>query len=441
MGHARGDPVRLTRDPRDPLAVAVADAGLGVTVVETEGPAELARILLDRAARERVVWLGSADGDPGLTDALTAEIGRRPGPEGDEFAAGIEVLVGSWDVPGARLLDAVAVMDRLRSPGGCPWDAEQTHDSLAPYLIEEAHEVLEAVQHGDRNHLAEELGDVLLQVLFHSRVAEESPEAPFDIDDVAGGLVAKLVRRHPHVFGDVDAATPEEVEENWERIKADERAAGSADGVDGGYAAVGLLHGIPASLPALLAADKVLARLARAGADLDADGAGGIGAELLGLVARARSEGISAETALRATLAELACPPTNRLLAVQQTTPGAPDIARTGRRRRRGQHGPQGPDRGSPILGTSNPGTSRGAPAGSAATSPRTSPGSVTRSSSSPRSATTPSVATCSPGPRPRASGSATSSRAGGRRGSMWRCSTTWASSSSASPTWRPPTS
>ncbi len=299
-------PVRLTRDLRNPLTVAVGDAGLEVTLVETEGPAELARILLDRAAHERVLWLGSADGDPGLTDALTAEIGRRPGPDGAQFAAGIEVLVGSWDVPGGRLLDAVAVMDRLRSPGGCPWDAAQTHDSLAPYLIEEAHEVLEAVQHGDRSHLAEELGDVLLQVLFHSRVAEENAEAPFDIDDVAGGLVAKLVRRHPHVFGDVDAATPEEVEENWERIKADERAA--AGSADGGYAVVGLLHGIPASLPALLAADKVLARLARAGADPTPDPADGLGAALLALVARARAEGVSAETVLRQSLAELRLP-------------------------------------------------------------------------------------------------------------------------------------
>jgi XTP/dITP diphosphohydrolase len=304
---------RLTRDPADPLAVAVADAGLDVEATDTAGPAELAALLLDRAVAEQVLWLGSADGDPGLTDALTAEIGRRPGAEdSDEFAPGIEVVVGSWDVPGARLLDAVTVMDRLRSPGGCPWDAEQTHESLAPYLIEEAHEVLEAVQHGDRTHLAEELGDVLLQVLFHARVAEESPDAPFDIDDVAGGLVAKLVRRHPHVFGDGDASTPEEVERNWERIKAEERATtaagepgGSAEAGDPGYAAVGLLHGIPASLPALLAADKVLSRLARVGAPTPGAVAGDVGAELLALVARARDLGLSAEAELRATLAAI----------------------------------------------------------------------------------------------------------------------------------------
>jgi XTP/dITP diphosphohydrolase len=311
--------VRLARDLSDPLAGAVLDAGLTVEAAGGATPGEVAAALLDRAALGPVLWVGSADGDPGLTDALTAEIGRRPGPTGDQFAAGIEVLVGSWDVPGARLLDAVAVMDRLRSPGGCPWDAEQTHQSLAPYLIEEAHEVLEAVQDADPGHLAEELGDVLLQVLFHARVAEESETAPFDIDDVAGGLVAKLVRRHPHVFADGDASTPEEVEQHWERIKADERAARAAadaadteDGQDdtgtdrgaGSDAGAALLHGIPASLPALLAADKVLARLRRGGAGLP-QGEGTVGEQLLALVAQARDQGLSAEIELRATLASL----------------------------------------------------------------------------------------------------------------------------------------
>jgi NTP pyrophosphatase (non-canonical NTP hydrolase) len=110
---------------------------------------------------------------------------------------------------GAALLELVAVMDRLRSPGGCPWDAEQTHQSLVPYLIEETYEAVEAIESGDRAHMAEELGDVLLQVVFHARVAQEHPEAPFDIDDIAAGIAAKLRRRHPHVFGDVVAETPE----------------------------------------------------------------------------------------------------------------------------------------------------------------------------------------------------------------------------------------
>jgi len=118
-------------------------------------------------------------------------------------------------------------MDRLRSPGGCPWDAEQTHESLAKYLLEEAEETVEAIESGDRSHLAEELGDVLLQVLFHARVAEDAEDEAerFDVDDVAAGLVAKLVRRHPHVFADGDASTPEEVEAAWARIKAEEKAA------------------------------------------------------------------------------------------------------------------------------------------------------------------------------------------------------------------------
>ena len=110
-----------------------------------------------------------------------------------------EVVDGAADPPGARLLDVVAVMDRLRSPGGCPWDAEQTHASLRPYLLEEAYEAYAAIEDGDADGLREELGDVLLQVVFHARLAEEA-DPPWSVDDVAAGLVAKLVRRHPHVF-------------------------------------------------------------------------------------------------------------------------------------------------------------------------------------------------------------------------------------------------
>ena len=112
----------------------------------------------------------------------------------------VEVLPGSYDLPGARLLDLVATMDRLRSPGGCPWDAEQTHESLVTYLVEETYETIEAIETGDRDHLREELGDLLLQVMFHSRIAAEHAEAPWSVDDVAGDIVDKLVRRHPHVF-------------------------------------------------------------------------------------------------------------------------------------------------------------------------------------------------------------------------------------------------
>lgn len=254
-----GASLLLARSEDEPLVEALTDAGSAVSCLGDLAPPELARRLVDEASRAEVVWLGSSDGDPGLTDALAAEVSRLESPPD------VEVVVGSWDVQGGRLLDVVAAMDRLRSPGGCPWDAEQTHVSLAPYLIEETHEVLDAIDGGDARALAEELGDVLLQVVFHARVAEDHPGGDaFDIDTVAGLLVDKLVRRHPHVFADGDATTPAEVEAEWERIKAAEKAAsGSPTG------AGDLLAGIPASLPVDLAAAKVLARARRRDVELD----------------------------------------------------------------------------------------------------------------------------------------------------------------------------
>ncbi|GAB3443624.1 nucleoside triphosphate pyrophosphohydrolase [Phycicoccus ginsengisoli] len=284
----------LARDADEPLPAALAEAGVPVAYAGGLAPPALARDLVARAADASVVWVSSADADPGLTDAVAAEVSRLPHPPE------VEVVVGSWDVQGARLLDVVAVMDRLRSPGGCPWDAEQTHESLVKYLVEESHEAAEAIESGDREHMREELGDVLLQVAFQSRVAEEHAEQPFDIDDVAGGLVAKLVRRHPHVFADGAARTPEEVERSWEQIKARERADKAAHaGGEAGHA--GLLHGIPASLPALLAADKVVARLERRGDAVPAAG-DDVASQLLALVARARAEGTDAEAELRRAL-------------------------------------------------------------------------------------------------------------------------------------------
>lgn len=222
---------RLAADLDDPTAAAVAAAGLAVTQIASmdaaASPGQIgaaARELVTRAQHSDVVWIGSSDGDPGLSDAIADEVSRLATPPE------VEVLVGSWDAPGARLLDVVAVMDRLRSPGGCPWDAEQTHESLLKYLREETEEFAEAVESGDRRHMAEELGDVLLQVAFHARVAQDHPTEPFDVDTVAGLLVDKLVRRHPHVFADGDASTPEEVEANWERIKQAERDAKAGDG-------------------------------------------------------------------------------------------------------------------------------------------------------------------------------------------------------------------
>jgi XTP/dITP diphosphohydrolase len=169
-------------------------------------------------------------------------------------AAGAEVI-GTPRPAGSGLLEAVAVMDRLRSPGGCPWDAEQTHDSLRQYLVEECFELLEAIEEGDRTALREELGDVLLQVLFHARVAAEDPADPFTIDDVARALVAKLVGRHPHVFGEGDPAVRDArtQQRRWEELKHEEkRRESSVDGVAMGQ-------------PALALAAKLAQRTARAG--------------------------------------------------------------------------------------------------------------------------------------------------------------------------------
>jgi XTP/dITP diphosphohydrolase len=290
----------LARDAAEPLADAVSEAGMPVAHLGEVPPPELARALMDQAADGDVVWVSSADGDPGLTDAIASEVSRLGAPPE------VEVLVASWDVPGSRLLDLVAVMDRLRSPGGCPWDAEQTPESLVKYLIEETHEAAEAIESGDRDHIREELGDVLLQVVFQARVAQEHATEPFDVDDVAGAIIEKLVRRHPHVFADGDASTPAEVEQAWEQIKAGERAAKAPHG-GGEDGHQGLLHGIPRSLPSLLAAEKALARWERTGGDLSAIVGDGedVGMSIVALVARARQGGSSAEALVREALARL----------------------------------------------------------------------------------------------------------------------------------------
>ena len=149
---------------------------------------------------------------------------------------------------GERLLDLVRVMARLRGPDGCPWDLEQDHRTLARHLLEEAHEVLEAIDEGDPERLREELGDLLLQVVFHAQMAADA--GSFDVDDVAAGITAKLIRRHPHVFGDVEVSGAEEVLVNWERIKAEEKGEKPVE------------DDIPATLPALARAAKVQRRAA-----------------------------------------------------------------------------------------------------------------------------------------------------------------------------------
>src|SRR5215468_7419498 len=225
--------------------------------------------------------------------------GPGPGPGGEPSVTD--------DRPGAALLRLVAVMDRLRV--SCPWDARQTHESLAPHLLEECYEALDALESGDPAALRDELGDVLLQVVFHARIAAEAADGTgFTIDDVAEGIVAKLIRRHPHVFADVTVSGPEEVKRNWDAIKAAERTeAGGAPG--------SVLDTVPFGQPALSLAAQLQLRAERAGVPADladlsglsglagppvAGPAGGqsvsdLGAELFALVARAREAGLDPE--------------------------------------------------------------------------------------------------------------------------------------------------
>ena len=193
----------------------------------------------------------------------------------------------------SALLELVEVMARLRRE--CAWKAGQTHESLARYLLEETYETLEAIEAGDDAHLREELGDLLLQVLFHAAIAEE--QGRFDIDDVAADLVVKLRRRNPHVFDPElsdastrgSAASAESISEQWERIKADEKQRS------------GVMDGVPEELPALLRAVKALDRLERSGAAPGLDrGSADVGDRLLALAAEAREAGIDPEQALRA---------------------------------------------------------------------------------------------------------------------------------------------
>lgn len=186
------------------------------------------------------------------------------------------------------LQHAVEIMDRLRSPGGCPWDAEQTHATLARYLVEETYEVLEAIETGDFALLREELGDLLLQVLFHARLAQELPaDQAFSIDDVATDLADKLVRRHPHVFADAERTDPATLNETWERQKVAEKGRTSAT------------DGVPLGQPALALAAKLSARVARAGLAVAPPEGDGIGARLFTLAAEAQAAGVDPESALR----------------------------------------------------------------------------------------------------------------------------------------------
>lgn len=200
-----------------------------------------------------------------------------------------------------NLIRLVEVMDRLRSPGGCPWDAEQTHESLLKYQLEESYEFIEAVENGDRTDMQEELGDLLLQVYFHARIAQEHPEKPFNLDDIARSVADKLISRHPHVFGDTKVNSSDEVLANWEKIKNLEKGRTEFD------------EGVPLGQPALSLAAKLILRAMKSDLPLPEKSAEifsksenshsekerALGEALLSIISWAVSEDIDPEAALR----------------------------------------------------------------------------------------------------------------------------------------------
>ncbi|MGH3278940.1 MAG: MazG family protein [Trebonia sp.] len=277
-----------------PLIPALMADGVVPCVVEASAEtAALGAFLSSAAADYSVVWLAppGAAADPALLSSLSVPY---------------QVLHGSRDLPGAHLLDLVAIMDRLRV--SCPWDREQTHSSLLRYLLEEAYEAAEAIEVSDLDALREEIGDVMLQAFFHARIAAERPaaEGGFTIDDVADTLAEKLIRRHPHVFADLSVASAADVNANWEEIKKAERVAKAATAGDGtGAGTPSVLDGVPFGQPALSLAAQLQRRARRAGIEVAVgDGAVPVGERigdaLMNIVARACEAGIDPELELRA---------------------------------------------------------------------------------------------------------------------------------------------
>ena len=310
----------LVGSPEHPFVSHLDAADLAVEVVpEGLDSAPLGRTDLlggtDPAVKARATWVvdraeqhgevtylfGSGD-----AEAYTRVLGMEAANRGLE----VEVVYFGIAPKGTRLLEFVAVEERLRGPGGCPWDREQTHSSLGRYAVEEVYELLEAIAAGNPAAICEELGDVLLQVVFHAQIAAD--EGTFDIDDVAGGIAEKLVRRHPHVFGDTEVADAGEVMRNWDQLKADEKPERN-----------GPFDGVPLAQPALQLVEKLQNRAAKLGHD-PADDAGlatdghtvaealeafqeadeqarsdRLGDLLAAVVDLARRHGIDAESALR----------------------------------------------------------------------------------------------------------------------------------------------
>ncbi|MFP7761099.1 YabN family protein [Marisediminicola sp. LYQ134] len=210
------------------------------------------------------------------------------------------------DAPHPRLDELIAVLARLRAPGGCAWDREQTHESLVQYLLEETYELVEAIESGSRDDLVEELGDVLYQVIFHADIAAHATDRSFDIEDVAERMTAKMVGRHPHVFAESTAETAADVVALWEDVKAVEKPGRTS-----------VLDGIPLAMPSLLLAAKLVGRAERVGvapatptppvsesvASPESEEA--LGSLLLSIVADARSAGLDPERALRGALRDL----------------------------------------------------------------------------------------------------------------------------------------
>lgn len=275
----------VCRDPGHPQLPYLAEAGIAVTVAEPRA----GELVAGCAGGGTAVVLASAEGEPRLTDELAALAGS-----GRRSMPALELLPGSYDLPGARLLDLVQVMDRIRAV--CPWASLRTSPEIAKYGLEETYELIEAIEAGDAAEVREELGDVLLQVVFHARIAEDDPQEPFSVDDVAATITEKLIRRHPHVFGDAHAETPEDVEVLWRRSKAAEKQRGS------------VTEGVPLGQPGLALAAKLAGRARAAGLGVPlphpGEAAGetreeGFGRRLLALAAEAEAAGVDPETALR----------------------------------------------------------------------------------------------------------------------------------------------
>lgn len=276
----------LCRESSHPQLPYLKDAGVQVDIGEPE-PAGLVSAC---EGGHTAIVLAAAEGEPRLTEGLARLAGS-----GRQRMPALELLPGSYDLPGARLLDLVRVMDRIRQ--ACPWASTRTSAQIAGYGLEEMYELVEAVEAGDRAELREELGDVLLQVVFHARIAEDDEEEPFSVDDVAATLVAKLIHRHPHVFGDEHAQTPEDVKALWERTKAVEKRRRTS-----------VTDGVPLGQPGLALAAKLAGR-ARAGgltvplpapSSVVEDAAVFLGQRLLRIAADADAAGVDPEASLRA---------------------------------------------------------------------------------------------------------------------------------------------